>query len=243
MQFDLDNGFGASARMGLVVLSTDETIENEARQVLLDRPVSLLHSRVPAHADVTPETLRLMEQGLPDTAKLLPDRQDVIGYACTSGATVIGPETVRDLIQTHHSDTPVTNPISAVVAACEALGVTRIAYVSPYVESVTQPMRAYLAKNGITTVTEASFAIKEDWAVARIPEKETENMILKTVSNVDVQAVFVSCTNLRTFGLIDRVESKTGLKVIGSNQALLWHMLKLAKVDATGWGPGALFRC
>jgi len=242
MQFDLDNGFGASARLGLVVLSTDETIENEARQVLTNRPVSLLHSRVSAHTDVTPETLRLMERGLPDAASLLPKYQDVIGYACTSGATVIGPDRVRDLIQMHHADTPVTNPITATVAAFEALGVTRIAYVSPYVESVTQPMRAYLAAKGIETVTEASFAIKEDWAVARIPEKETENMILKAISNVDVQAVFVSCTNLRTFGVIDRVEAKTGLKVVGSNQALLWHMLKLAGINSSGWGPGALFR-
>ncbi|MEZ5675470.1 maleate isomerase [Thalassovita litoralis] len=242
MQITLDNGFGQTARMAVIVLSTDETVENEARLILRDRPVSLLHSRVPAHADVTPETLRLMEDGMPATAALLPAGQDVIGYACTSGATVIGPDRVAALIQSHHPNTPVTNPISAVVAACQALGVTRIAYVSPYVETVTRPMRAFLEQHGIVTITEASFGIKEDWTVARIPEKETENMVLDAISNVDVDAIFTSCTNLRTFGLIDRIEAKTGLSMISSNQALLWHMLKLAGVDARGWGPGKLFQ-
>lgn len=242
MQIAYDTGFGALARLGLIVLSTDETIENEARLVLRDHPVSLVHSRVPAHADVTPETLRLMEAGLPGTAQLFPQKQDVIGYACTSGSTVIGPDVVRDLVQQHHPDTPVTNPITAVVAACQALDVTRIAYVSPYVPSVTAPMRAFLAAHGIATITESSFGVKEDWHVARIPEKDTKNMILRSVVNADIQAVFVSCTNLRSFGLIDRIEAQTGLRVISSNQALLWHMLTLAGVAAKGWGPGALFR-
>lgn len=242
MKVELDKGYGELARLGLILLSTDETLENEARQMLGSRRVSLLHSRVPAHPDVTPDTLRLMEEGLPATAGLLPPQQDVIGYGCTSGATIIGPDRVQDLIRTHHPEVQVTNPISAVVSACRALEVTRIAYVSPYVESVTRPMRAFLARQGIDTLTEASFGIKEDWSVARIPEKDTENMVSQAVSKADVQAVFTSCTNLRTFGLIDRIEQQTGLRMISSNQALLWHMLTLAGIKPHGWGPGALFR-
>ena len=242
MALELDGGYGALARLAMIVLSTDETIENEVRSVLQDRPVSLVHSRVPAHADVTPETLKLMQAALPATADLLPRDQDVISYACTSGATIIGPEVITDLVHQPHPNTKVTNPISSVVEACRALEVKRIAYISPYVPSVTQPMRTYLAERGIATETEASFAVKEDWAVARIKESDTENMALEAVANAQVDAIFISCTNLRTFGLIDRVERQTGVHVISSNQALVWNMLKLAGVDAKGWGPGALFQ-
>jgi maleate isomerase len=238
---ELDRGYGTLARLAMIVLSTDETIENEARLVLRDRPVSLVHSRVPAHADVTPDTLKLMEAALPETAALLPKDQDVIAYACTSGATVIGPGVVADLIQGAHPEAKVTNPITAVVAACQALGVGSVAYVSPYVPSVTQPMRLFLAGHGIETLVETSFRIKEDRAVARIQENITKNMALNAVVDAKPEAIFVSCTNLRTFGILQELERETGLPVISSNQALLWHMLKLAGVDATGWGPGRLF--
>ena len=204
MALELDNGFGEMARLAMIVLSTDETIENEARSVLRDRPVSLVHNRVPAHADVTPETLAMMQESLPATAQLLPQYQDVISYACTSGATVIGPEVVAGLIQQSHPDVKVTNPISAVVAACQALEVQRVTYVSPYLPSVTLPMRNFLAERGIVTASEASFAIKEDWSVARIQEKDTESMAIEAASNVETDAIFISCTNL-FFGWIASV--------------------------------------
>ena len=53
--YDLDDGYGGAAKLGLIVLSTDETLENEARQVLAGRAVSLVHARIRAEADVTPE--------------------------------------------------------------------------------------------------------------------------------------------------------------------------------------------
>ena len=240
-EFETDGGFGSLGRLGLVVLSTDESLENEARLVLGSHAVSLMHTRIPAEADVTPETLGMMEHRLPEAARLLPQGQDAIGYGCTSASTLIGPDRVAELVRGHHPDALVSNPISAVVAALGALDVRRIAYVSPYVPSVTAPMRAHLATCGIDTLVEDSFAEGDDRTVAHISEKSTKNMILAAASCPGVEAVFVSCTNLRTFGIIDAVERETGLPVVSSNQALLWHMLRLAGVDARGWGPGRLF--
>ena len=182
-----------------------------------------------------------MEHRLPAAARLLPRGQHAIGYGCTSASTLIGPERVADLVRSEHPGAAVSNPISAVVAALTALDVRRIAYVSPYVPSVTAPMRAYLATRGIDTMVEDSFAEGDDRTVAHITEKSTRNMILKPTLEKTVEAVFVSCTNLRTFGIIDAVEDETGLPVVSSNQAMLWHMLRLAGVNARGWGPGRLF--
>ncbi|MDR9483933.1 MAG: Asp/Glu racemase [Sediminimonas sp.] len=239
--FETDGGFGTLARLGLIVLSTDESLENEARLVLGDRAVSMMHTRIPAEEDVTPDALRMMENRLPEAARLLPQGQDAIGYGCTSASTVIGPERVAELVRGHHPGAQVSNPISAVIAALRALEVGRIAYVSPYVPSVTAPMRVYLETQGITTVIEDSFAEGDDRTVAHIAEKSSKIMVLDAIAKAKVEAVFVSCTNLRTFGIIDEVERETGLPVVSSNQALLWHMLRLAGVDARGWGPGRLF--
>lgn len=56
-----------------------------------------------------------------------------------------------------------------------------------------------------------------------------------------VEAVFASCTKLRSFGVIDEVETRLKLPVISSNQALTWHLLHLAGIRPEGWGPGRLY--
>lgn len=240
--FRLDEGAGAGLRMGLVVLSTDETLEFEARKVLEGRDANLMHTRIPAQADVTPETLRMMEAGLPATAGLLPQGLSVLGYGCTSASTVIGPEAVAAAVQTVHPGVPVSNPMSATLAALAALGAARIALVTPYVPSVTAAMRDFLAGRGIEVLSEISFGEKEDRRVARIAEESTLDAILEAGRAEGVEAVFASCTNLRSFGVIERAEAELGVPVVSSNQALLWHMLGLAGVaQPCGWGPGRLF--
>jgi len=103
-------------------------------------------------------------------------------------------------------------------------------------------MRALLAENGIETVSEVSFGEGDDWKVARISEASTRAAMLEAGRAEGVEAIFASCTNLRTFGIIDAVEDELGVPVISSNLALTWNMLRLAGVDAKGWGPGRLYR-
>lgn len=242
MDYELDSGAGGGKKLGVIVLSTDETLEYEARQVFEGQTAALMHARIPSNAEVTPEDLRTMADEMTATAALLPAGMDAIAYGCTSGATVIGPKRVEDLIQAAQPGVPVTNPMSAVIAALKALGVQKIAFVSPYVASVTAPMRAFMAENGIDTVAEVSFGQGDDPTVARIAEKSTLAAMLKVGANPEVEAVFSSCTNLRSFGVIEQAEAQLDKPVISSNLALIWHVLQLAGEPARGWGPGRLFR-
>jgi maleate isomerase len=43
--------------------------------------------------------------------------------------------------------------------------------------------------------------------------------------------VFVSCTNYRTFEVIERLEADLGKPVVTSNQATLWDALRTLGVD------------
>ena len=47
LSFKSDGGYGAGPAIGVVVLSTDETLEPELRQVTAQTGVSLYHSRIP----------------------------------------------------------------------------------------------------------------------------------------------------------------------------------------------------
>ncbi|MFY9239014.1 MAG: Asp/Glu racemase [Roseovarius sp.] len=241
MDYTLNQGAGCGVRLGLIVLQTDETLEFEARQVLAGRDAALFHTRIPNAQDVTPETLAAMADEMPKVAALLPEGLDAVGYGCTSGATVIGSDAVAGLVTRAHPKAAVTDPIRAVVAALHALNASKIAMVTPYVPSVTAPMRALLGKSGIEVVSEISFGEGNDWRVARIDPASTRAAMLAAAEAAGAEAIFASCTNLQTFSIIDGVEAETGLPVVTSNQALLWHLLQVSGVDAREWGPGRLF--
>ncbi|MDQ2093186.1 maleate cis-trans isomerase family protein [Rhodalgimonas zhirmunskyi] len=241
LNYTLDNGYGA-ARLGLIVLTTDETLENEARGCVAGRAVSLLHARIPAQPHVTPEALATMEGHMEAVAGSLPAGLDVVGYGCTSGATVIGPAQVEALIRRAQPGAAVTNPLSAVIAALDVLGARRIGLLTPYVDSVNAPLVAALGQAGIEVVTRASFEQSDDWSVARIPESDTLRGMETLVETGGCEAIFASCTNLRAFGIVDEAEARLGIPVISSNLALVWHMLRLAGLEAKGWGPGRLFQ-
>ena len=59
----------------------------------------------------------------------------------------------------------------------------------------------------------------------------------------DAEAVFLSCTNLRTLGVLAEIEAMTGKLALSSNQAMAWHMMQLAGIDHRPAGFGKLFEC
>ncbi|MDW4550759.1 Asp/Glu racemase [Defluviimonas sp. D31] len=236
LPFATDAGMGPGATLGLIVLPADETLENEMRLLLPGSGVALYHSRIEMPPEVTPETLAGMEAALPQAAGMLPEVAfDVIGYGCTSGATVIGPEGVARAINRARPGARVTDPVSATMAACRALGLKRLGFVTPYVESVSAAMRALLEANGFEIAGFGSFEEGDDRVVARIAPES----ILSAIEAVDAMAacdgVFVSCTNLRVAGIAAEAERRIGKPVISSNLALGWHMRVLAGL--TGPAP------
>ena len=91
LKFKTDAGLGSRANIGMIVLSSDQTLELEFRTLLDFEGVALYHARIPNEMEITEGTLAQMEAELPITASLLPAsfNFDVIGYGCTSGSTVL----------------------------------------------------------------------------------------------------------------------------------------------------------
>lgn len=216
-------------KLGLIALQSDRTIEDDARR-LLPRDVSLLVSRVPSATEVSRETLAQMEGALTGAASLFPvgHRFDAVGYGCTSGTAQIGAGVVADRVQAGTQTAAVSEPLSALIAACTALSVQRIAILSPYVAAVSDRLRHVLAAAQIDTPTFASFDEANEAAVAAIDEPSITRATLEMMADADVDAVFLSCTNLRTLNVIAPLEDRLGLPVLSSNLVLIWHMLRLA---------------
>ncbi|MEM7439598.1 MAG: Asp/Glu racemase [Pseudomonadota bacterium] len=238
-EFSLDDGFSDQA-FGLIVLASDETLEPELAPLFAKAGRTLYHSRIPSAPNVTPETLAQMELDLPSTASLFPAKSDLsaIGYGCTSGSTVIGSERVAALVQSSCPNIPVTNPLDASLAAFAACGAQRIAVLTPYREDVTQALLAAFEAHGLSIVAVQSFEQENETTVARISEKSVAQTLV-ALGQAPCDAVFASCTNLRSFSVIADVEATIGKPAITSNSALAWHMAQLG--GAALPGPGQIF--
>lgn len=243
LPFDTDAGIGTRANLGVIVLSTDETLEAEFARMMALEGVALYHSRIPMVAEIRPDTLQQMEQDLPAAARLLPGSLsfDVIGYGCTSAATVIGPDGVARAIQSVFPQAKVTDPLTALIAAAKALSVRRLGFITPYVPEVSDRMRHRLEQAGLEIVAFGSFEEGDDRVVARITPASIEAAITAVAAKAACDAILVSCTNLRCLDILARAEARIGIPVLSSNQALAWHMLRLAGVDDRHETCGRLF--
>ena len=230
--YTLEGPIGTRATLALVALQTDETIEHDFRRLFPSDAVSLYITRVPSGADVTTETLASMAQALPAATRLLPPElaYDVVGYGCTSGTAVIGPDMIAQQVRQGCAADQVTEPLSALVALCDARGVARLAFLSPYIESVSGTLREALNSRGIQTPVFGSFNEAEETKVAKISKQSLYDAAMTLGASGDVDAVFLSCTNLRTLDVIPLIEKDLGKPVFSSNQALAWHIAQLAGV-------------
>ncbi|WP_350333502.1 maleate cis-trans isomerase family protein [Coralliovum pocilloporae] len=243
LPFETDNGIGTRANLGLIALSTDETLEWELNRMADADGLALYTSRIPMVPSITSDTLRQMRADLPTAASLLPSSVpfDVIGYGCTSASTVIGPDGVRDAIREIFPDVQVTNPISSTIAACTALGIKRLGFVTPYVAEVSAAMRSLLEENGLTISAFGSFEEGDDRVVARITPASIRQAARTVASQAACDAIFISCTNLRVAGLAADLERDLGIPVLSSNLTLGWHMLQLAGIHEPKPQFGQLF--
>lgn len=243
LNFTSDGGYSAGPAIGVIVLSTDETLEPELQQITASPRVSLYHSRIPFDPNVTPETLARMECEIPSSLNLFPSHAafDAIGYGCTSGATVIGAARVAEIVQETFPNAAVTNPITAAITACRALNVKRLGLLTPYRADISAAMQNVFEENGIKINGFGCFEEEMDHKVARISENATLEAMLQVGAGA-CDAVFASCTNLRTFGVIERAEKTLGKPVISSNSAFAWHLYRLSGVTGPITGPGQLFQ-
>jgi len=228
--------------LGLIVLQTDERIEQDFRR-LIPGDVGLFVSRVPSGQDVSPETLAGMEAHIPTAAGLLPGalQFDAIGYGCTSGTAQIGADKIATLVGQGAQTRAVSEPLSALVAACAALGINRLAFLSPYVDTVSDRLRDALRGQSVQTPVFGTFAESEEAKVVRISPESIYQAALDLAGKGDVDAIFLSCTNLNTLDIIAPLAAKTGLPVLSSNQVLAWHLCRLAGTEPVQ-GPGRITR-
>lgn len=227
-------------QVGLIVLQADETLERDMQALVADAEV--LVSRVPSAPRVSSESLQAMADDLTQAASLLPEGADLcaVAYGCTSGTAQIGADKIASLIKAGKQTPVVTDPVTALIAACKHLGLRRIGLISPYVQSVSDRLRRVLTEAGISVSEFASFDEPTEANVVRISGDAIARAAIDMGQLDTCDGVFLSCTNLRTLDIIRPIETAIDKPVLSSNLVLAWHLCQIAELTPLH-GCGALF--
>ncbi|MFI7483147.1 Asp/Glu/hydantoin racemase [Kocuria sp. M1R5S2] len=211
-----------------VVNPYDMALDRELWRWMPDN-VSLAVARTPHHPMVVDE---LMASALGDDAEIRSTARcltavepEAVVFACTSGSFVNGIEGARKISAAIEEEThaPAVTTSEALLEALEALGITRLAIATPYVERLTARLEKFLADDGRTVVGTEGLGL--DRLIWHVPYSVTAELVRKA-DRPDAEAVFVSCTNLPTFHIIAPLEEELGKPVLTANQVTAWAGLR-----------------
>lgn len=224
---------GVRRQLGLIVLATDLTSERDfARLIPRDR-AAVYTTRVAFQNPTTPDNLRQMAPRLGAAAELILPGEPLAAlcYSCTSASVVIGDQAVARAIHAVRPGVPVVTPSGAALLAFVALGVRRIAVVTPYLVETSRPMAEYFIRHGLQITRFECFGLDDDRAMARVCQDDIIAAACR-VDSVDAEAVFLSCTGLPAVDTIAAIEKRIGKPVVTSNQASAWAMRHHAELDS-----------
>ncbi len=240
--------YGWRGRIGLVVPSSNTTMESELVR-MLPRGISVHTSRMIQILVTEDELMRMADSAMRAAKELASADVDVIVYGCTSGSFSQGEawneEFTQKLIE--GVGKPVVTASTAVHQALVALGMNKICLVTPYSEETNQRARIWLESLGLKVaktvelVKSTSSQPISDLEIGRIAPEEVYTKVKKEYPPGS-DGIFISCTNVRTFEIIDVLEADLGIAVVTSNQASMWAALKVIGCRDLIDGLGKLFK-
>ncbi|MBO1015807.1 arylmalonate decarboxylase [Achromobacter sp. SD115] len=238
-----DAGPYPRARIAFLCVANAGLTEGEMH-AMAPKGVGLSFGRVPMATACSVQSLAGMEGGLRQALdSLVPGRRDidVLCYNCTAGSFVIGNDKVRTLLAQARPGSTATTLLDGVAAALAAVGARRLAIATAYDDEVNALERACFEGAGHEVVSLQGLALPDDETMNRVSPDYLYEFAC-AVDRPDADAVFISCGALRSTAVIERLEARLGKPVIGSNQASMWHCLRLAGIDDRMDGYGRLFR-
>jgi maleate isomerase len=228
-------------RLGILVPSGNSVAETELRAMLPDS-VTMLTTRLALRGSSEDELMAMLTD-LDNAAALLGHAEpDAIAFHCTAVST-FAPHMageIRDRI-TAATGRPAIATADAILSAFRVLATKRVLLVTPYVEQVHRREIAFLVENGLTIVGGSWLGVDRNTEMARIAPEAIAAQVRKAASGIAADACFISCTAIRSAGVIADLEASLGIPVLTSNQVLVWHALHTLGVHQRVEGFGRLF--
>jgi maleate isomerase len=232
----------AVPRIGLVLLSTDATTEPDFARLLDRGDVLVASNRITFENPTTRESLLrtgpLLEAAASD---LLPgSRFAAIYFSCTAATAVLGADGVAAAVARAKPEAVTVTPITAASAALRTLGAERISLLAPYTAPVTEGVAESFRSLGFAIDRVSCWNLEDDRDMGRV---RPETIIDAAAGALDPasDALFISCTALRSSETVPALEAALGRPVVTSNHAAAWACRELAGCGGEHPEGGRLF--
>lgn len=156
------------------------------------------------HATGARARFRLTLRALDLAKRYDPDQTDIVAYGCTAAGFIGGPGADANIQRELGAITgkPVVTTANAMIEVLRPLGAGSVAVVTPYLDMVSDRLRAYLEQSGIAVTKLASFKAATTAELAAITPLQIKALALETMTSGS-DAMFIACSQLPTLEIID----------------------------------------
>jgi maleate isomerase len=229
--------YGRRARIGRINPSP-ETVGDEEWRRLMPDGVIVVSTRMYIER-VDPAGLTSMVTNVERAAReLATARPNVILMAGTAAAFNGGLNFDAELsnrIKLASGGVIGTTTMTAVVEALRVMNIRKVAVATSYIQTVDQALCTVLKGSGVEVLMIKGMGFLKSIDMGDIEPEQTYRFARDVFESVpEADGYFISCGNLRTLEAIAPLEHDFDRPIITSNQAGLWHALRLANVKIDG---------
>jgi maleate isomerase len=220
----------ARRRVGVIVPSSNTVVELDFQRA---NPGTIsAHFARAFLAETTPAAEQMMiERHVPPAAiDLRSAKVEILAFACTSAAAMLGVDGERKLIDqlTELAGAPVVSTNEAVARSLEAADAGRVAVLTAYVDELNQAIGTTLRQRGVEVGLIEGMGITDNYRIAEVTPAEIVEFAEDRLHLRNFDTLFISCTNLRAMEATADLEKRFGKPVVTSNSATIAAVLAAA---------------
>lgn len=230
------------ARIGFIIPSSNRMVEPQVQR-WMPAGVAPHFTRIGMTNRHKAPLDQLLPRMLEATSLLADSKCDVIVLQCTgtsmSGGVDMEKHVIAEMQRIGRCQT--TSAASALTAAFEALDAQRLVFLSETKQPGHDKKIAYLKECGYEVVADKALGLSGSDEYCTTPaERWFDEAVALRNDNAD--AYFISCANIHSIDVIQRLEDKLQRPVVTTNQAAIWRSLRLAGIVDDVPGLGALMK-
>ncbi|MFC6722927.1 Asp/Glu racemase [Halobium palmae] len=242
-----------SFRVGLIVPSSNVTMETEIPAMLNSRPDHFgeqftFHSSRMRMQSVTQEELERMDEQSERSATLLSDANcDVLAYACLIGIMAQGAGYHEESEATLHQRTvendaeaPVVTSAGALVRALDRLEAKKVTLIAPYIEELTRTVIDYFESSGVEVIDYETLECPDNLEVAQLDQRNLIDIADGLDTDDSDALVLSSCVQMPSLNSIQAAEDRFGLPVFSAATATTYEILDRLGLSTQVVGAGRL---
>ena len=234
--------YGERGRIGLLYPSSGWVMEPEM-YAMSPEGVITVTTRLKLETVTAEGVRKLADQIVAATELLLDARADVIVLGCASGSFILGSGYDKAIIRRIEEAVPgikASTTATAVVHALEALGVSKVAVGTPYIEEINQRAERFLTDEGFEVVSFHGLGMVDDEPINSLTREQIKDLI-RCADCAEAEAVCLLCTSIKGVDILEEMEQELGKPVITAIQATFLESLRLLgtidiKEEVKGYG-------